>query len=67
MCVKVSLAVADILVGLVGIPCAVLTDLGRPRNNMPLCLVLLCMLMVLTQVGDVYPEALVIESTRNFL
>ncbi|KAM8722713.1 adenosine receptor A1-like [Acanthopagrus schlegelii] len=45
----VSLAVADTLVGLVGIPCAVLTDLGRPRHNMPLCLVLLCMLMVLTQ------------------
>ncbi|XP_042369379.1 adenosine receptor A1-like [Plectropomus leopardus] len=45
----VSLAVADILVGLVGIPCAVLTDLGRPRHNLPLCLVLLSILMVLTQ------------------
>ncbi|XP_059184203.1 adenosine receptor A1-like [Centropristis striata] len=45
----VSLAVADILVGLVAIPCAVLTDLGRPRHNLPLCLVLLSMLMVLTQ------------------
>ncbi|KAM9334136.1 adenosine receptor A1-like [Symphorus nematophorus] len=45
----VSLAVADILVGLVAIPCAVLTDLGQPRHNMPLCLVLLSILMVLTQ------------------
>ncbi|XP_058478265.1 adenosine receptor A2b-like [Solea solea] len=45
----VSLAVADILVGLVAIPCAVLTDLGKPRYNLPLCLVLLSILMVLTQ------------------
>ncbi|XP_023282840.1 adenosine receptor A1-like [Seriola lalandi dorsalis] len=45
----VSLAVADILVGLVAIPCAVLTDLGQPRHNLPLCLVLLSILMMLTQ------------------
>ncbi|XP_035482154.1 adenosine receptor A2a-like [Scophthalmus maximus] len=45
----VSLAVADILVGLVAIPCAVLTDLGEPRHNLPLCLVLLSILIVLTQ------------------
>ncbi|XP_042260062.1 adenosine receptor A2a-like [Thunnus maccoyii] len=45
----VSLAVSDILVGLVAIPCAVLTDLGRPRHDLPLCLVLLSILMVLTQ------------------
>ncbi|KAA8579700.1 hypothetical protein FQN60_006793 [Etheostoma spectabile] len=45
----VSLAVADILVGLVGIPCAVLTDLGQPHHNLPLCLLLLSILMVLTQ------------------
>lgn len=51
VCVKVSLAVADILVGLLAIPCAVLTDLGQPRHNLPLCLVLLSILMVLTQVG----------------
>lgn len=67
LCVKVSLAVADTLVGLVGIPCAVLTDLGRPRHNMPLCLVLLCMLMVLTQVGTFTWEALMVESTLNVL
>ncbi|KAK0140797.1 Adenosine receptor A2b [Merluccius polli] len=45
----VSLSVADILVGLVAIPCAVLTDLGQPHNDLPLCLVLLSILMVLTQ------------------
>ncbi|KAG7219549.1 hypothetical protein INR49_019015, partial [Caranx melampygus] len=45
----VSLAVADILVGLVAIPCAVLTDLGRPHHNLPVCLVMLSILMMLTQ------------------
>ncbi|KAM3857123.1 adenosine receptor A1-like [Diretmus argenteus] len=45
----VSLAVADILVGLLAIPCAVLTDLGRPHHDMPLCLLLLSILMVLMQ------------------
>ncbi|KAK2880250.1 hypothetical protein Q8A73_022948 [Channa argus] len=45
----VSLAVADILVGLLAIPCAALTDLGQPRHDLPLCLVLLSILMVLTQ------------------
>ncbi|KAM8904581.1 adenosine receptor A1-like [Spinachia spinachia] len=45
----VSLAVADTLVGLLAIPCAVLTDLGRPHHDLPLCLVLLSVLMVLTQ------------------
>ncbi|XP_056157525.1 adenosine receptor A2b-like [Lampris incognitus] len=45
----VSLAIADILVGLLAIPCAVLTDLGRPRHDLPLCLLLLSVLMMLTQ------------------
>ncbi|XP_030010757.1 adenosine receptor A2a-like [Sphaeramia orbicularis] len=45
----VSLAVADILVGLVAIPCAVLTNLGQPYHDLSLCLVLLSILMVLTQ------------------
>ena len=50
--VKVSLSVADILVGLLAIPCAVLTDLGLPHHDLPLCLILLSVLMVLTQVGS---------------
>uniref|UniRef100_A0A4W5RCF5 G-protein coupled receptors family 1 profile domain-containing protein n=1 Tax=Hucho hucho TaxID=62062 RepID=A0A4W5RCF5_9TELE len=45
----VSLAVADIFVGVLAIPCAVLTDLGLPRHNLPLCLLLLSVLIVLTQ------------------
>nr|XP_046237971.1 adenosine receptor A2a-like [Scatophagus argus]XP_046237972.1 adenosine receptor A2a-like [Scatophagus argus] len=45
----VSLAVADILVGLVAIPCAVLTNLGQPHHDLPLCLVLLSILIILTQ------------------
>ncbi|KAK6304830.1 hypothetical protein J4Q44_G00254160 [Coregonus suidteri] len=45
----VSLAVADIFVGVLAIPCAVLTDLGQPRHNLPLCLLLLSVLIVLTQ------------------
>ncbi|KAM9570142.1 uncharacterized protein ACWYII_041169 [Salvelinus alpinus] len=45
----VSLAVADIFVGVLAIPCAVLTDLGYPRHNLPLCLLLLSVLIVLTQ------------------
>uniref|UniRef100_UPI001EAF74A4 adenosine receptor A2b-like n=1 Tax=Oncorhynchus gorbuscha TaxID=8017 RepID=UPI001EAF74A4 len=45
----VSLSVADIFVGVLAIPCAVLTDLGQPRHNLPLCLLLLSVLIVLTQ------------------
>ncbi|KAJ7988706.1 hypothetical protein DPEC_G00312010 [Dallia pectoralis] len=45
----VSLSVADIFVGVLAIPCAVLTDLGMPHHNLPLCLALLSVLIVLTQ------------------
>ncbi|KAJ0062290.1 hypothetical protein NL108_002623 [Boleophthalmus pectinirostris] len=44
-----SLAVADMLVGLVAIPCAVFTDLGQPHHDLPLCLLMLSVLLVLTQ------------------
>ncbi|XP_030210433.1 adenosine receptor A1-like [Gadus morhua] len=57
----VSLSVADILVGLLAIPCAVLTDLGRPHNDLPLCLVLLSILMVLTQSSILSMLAVAVE------
>ncbi|XP_068165799.1 adenosine receptor A1-like [Antennarius striatus] len=47
----ISLAMSDILVGLVAVPCAVLTDLGQPRHNLPLCTVLLSILIALTQIS----------------
>ncbi|KAK5852964.1 hypothetical protein PBY51_006794 [Eleginops maclovinus] len=45
----VSLAVADICVGGIAIPCAVLTDIGLPRYNFPLCLLMLSVLIMFTQ------------------
>ncbi|XP_043536611.1 adenosine receptor A1-like [Chiloscyllium plagiosum] len=45
----VSLAVADILVGAIAIPCALLTDVGLPRCSYYLCVLMLCTLLVLTQ------------------
>ncbi|XP_040925583.2 adenosine receptor A1-like [Betta splendens] len=45
----VSLAVADICVGTIAIPCAILTDVGLPRHNLYLCLLLLSVLIMLTQ------------------
>ncbi|KAL7871566.1 hypothetical protein SRHO_G00065490 [Serrasalmus rhombeus] len=45
----VSLAVADICVGALAIPCAILTDIGIPRNNLYLCLLMLSVLIMLTQ------------------
>eukprot|EP00064_Thunnus_orientalis_P008491 superscaffoldBa00001010_g8514 len=45
----VSLAVADICVGAIAIPCAVLTDIGLPRQNLYLCLLMLSVLIMFTQ------------------
>lgn len=45
----VSLAVADICVGAIAIPCAILTDVGLPRNNLYLCLLMLSVLIMFTQ------------------
>ncbi|KAG9283032.1 adenosine receptor A1-like [Astyanax mexicanus] len=45
----VSLAVADVCVGALAIPCAILTDTGIPRNNLYLCLLMLSVLIMLTQ------------------
>uniref|UniRef100_A0A672HRJ2 G-protein coupled receptors family 1 profile domain-containing protein n=1 Tax=Salarias fasciatus TaxID=181472 RepID=A0A672HRJ2_SALFA len=45
----VSLAAADVCVGAVAIPCSILTDAGLPRHNLPLCLLMLSVLIMLTQ------------------
>ncbi|KAK6488885.1 adenosine receptor A2a-like [Huso huso] len=45
----VSLAIADICVGALAIPCAIMTDLGIPRDNLYLCLLMLSVLIMLTQ------------------
>ncbi|XP_041814323.1 adenosine receptor A2b-like [Chelmon rostratus] len=45
----VSLAVADICVGAIAIPCAILTDIGLPRHNLNLCLLMLSVLIMFTQ------------------
>ncbi|XP_078466186.1 adenosine receptor A1-like [Lampetra planeri] len=45
----VSLAVADVCVGAVAIPCAIMTDLGLPRHNFLLCVLMLSVLIMLTQ------------------
>lgn len=46
----VSLAVADLLVGLVGIPCAILTSIGLPRH-LHLCMFSVSLLIVLCTVS----------------
>ncbi|KAK3541834.1 hypothetical protein QTP86_006046 [Hemibagrus guttatus] len=45
----VSLAMADVCVGALAIPCAIMTDLGIPRHNLYLCLLMLSVLIMLTQ------------------
>ncbi|XP_034384006.1 adenosine receptor A1-like [Cyclopterus lumpus] len=45
----VSLAVADVCVGTIAIPCAILTDIGLPRHNLYLCLLMLSVLIMFTQ------------------
>uniref|UniRef100_A0A672YT56 G-protein coupled receptors family 1 profile domain-containing protein n=1 Tax=Sphaeramia orbicularis TaxID=375764 RepID=A0A672YT56_9TELE len=45
----VSLAVADICVGTIAIPCAILTDIGLPHHNLHLCLLMLSVLIMFTQ------------------
>ncbi|XP_034556002.1 adenosine receptor A1-like [Notolabrus celidotus] len=45
----VSLAVADICVGAIAIPCAILTDVGIPRHSFYLCLLMLSVLIMFTQ------------------
>ena len=46
----VSLAAADLLVGVVGIPFAILTSIGKPEAPLP-CLAMLCILILLCTIS----------------
>lgn len=63
----VSLALADILVGAVAIPCAQLTDLGLPRCRPRLCLLMLCTLLVFTQASVFGLLAIAVERYISIL
>lgn len=47
----ISLSVADLLVGAIGIPSAILTRLGMPRDSLRLCLTMLSLLVVLCTIS----------------
>nr|XP_042905902.1 adenosine receptor A1-like [Parasteatoda tepidariorum] len=47
----ISLATSDFLVGLVGVPSAVMTKLGLPRNSFAFCIVMLSVLVLLCTVS----------------
>ncbi|KAH9404001.1 G-protein coupled receptor [Tyrophagus putrescentiae] len=47
----ISLSVADFLVGAIGIPSAILTRIGIPRNSIRLCLTMLSLLVVLCTIS----------------
>ncbi|XP_062995831.1 adenosine receptor A1-like [Elgaria multicarinata webbii] len=63
----VSLAVADILVGGVAIPCAQFTDMGLPRYKPQLCLWMLCTLLVFTQASVFGLLAIAVERYISIL
>uniref|UniRef100_A0A8D2LIT8 G-protein coupled receptors family 1 profile domain-containing protein n=1 Tax=Varanus komodoensis TaxID=61221 RepID=A0A8D2LIT8_VARKO len=63
----VSLAVADVLVGAVAIPCAQVTDLGLPRSRPQLCLWMLCTLLVFTQASVFGLLAIAVERYISIL
>lgn len=63
----VSLAVADILVGAVAIPCAQFADLGLPHYKPQLCLLMLCLLLVLTQASIFGLLAIAVERYISIL
>lgn len=47
----ISLSVADFLVGAIGIPSAILTRIGMPRNSIRLCITMLSLLVVLCTIS----------------
>ena len=46
-----SLSIADLLVGAIGIPSAILTRIGLPRKSIHLCLTMLSLLMMLCTIS----------------
>lgn len=63
----VSLAVADISVGAVAIPCALSTDVGLPRHRPGLCLFMLCTLLIFTQASVFGLLAIAVERYVSIL
>ncbi|XP_075771666.1 adenosine receptor A1-like [Pelodiscus sinensis] len=63
----VSLAVADVLVGAVAIPCAQLADVGLPQGQPTLCLLMLCTLLVFTQASVFGLLAIAVERYISIL
>lgn len=47
----ISLSFADLLVGAIGIPSAIMTKIGLPRSSMKLCLTMLSLLIVLCTIS----------------
>nr|XP_060640257.1 adenosine receptor A1-like [Anolis sagrei ordinatus] len=63
----VSLAMADLLVGAVAIPCAQFTELGLPRHRPQLCLWMLCTVLVFTQASVFGLLAIAVERYISIL
>lgn len=47
----ISLAIADLFVGLIGIPSAILVRMGIPRDSFKLCITMLTLLVVLCTIS----------------
>ncbi len=56
-----SLAVADLLVGVVGIPCVIINNFSLPRNNFYGCLLMSSIIVVLTQISIFSLVAIALE------
>ena len=56
-----SLAFADIFVGLTAIPFCILTKLGLPTNDTPLCIAMLSYIVISTQISIFNVTAISIE------
>uniref|UniRef100_A0A8C8RBJ9 G-protein coupled receptors family 1 profile domain-containing protein n=1 Tax=Pelusios castaneus TaxID=367368 RepID=A0A8C8RBJ9_9SAUR len=62
-----SLAVADVLVGAVAIPCAQMTDAGLPQGRPSLCLLMICTLLIFTQASVFGLLAIAVERYISIL